>query len=270
MHGRAPVRERAAPPDVRARDRRLERARRSLGPPPRAWSLGAPGRSPPVRAGCLVGRCLARASRERRLSDSGALDALCHRGAPRGVPGLVSPAGRLPLPAAQTAQRLIAARLADYASAPRGGYQVSTTARTVLNRTRTVSGWRARPRSSRPERRPSRPVVSPTYAQDSYYGTNRVVASAPGRFTGPAAPVLSTAREAQSPGHDRRRSRSSVPRTGRVFRKNGTRAWYEAAGRLASDRGFEHVPALAPDRRSTRRADGDGGVRSRIVTGELH
>jgi hypothetical protein len=119
--------------------------------PPQSWpgaparSLGAPGRSPPVRAGCLVGRCLARASRERRSSDSGALDGLCHRGAPRGVPGLVSPAGRLPLPAAQTAQRLIAARLADYASAPRGGYQVSTTARTVLNRTRTVSGWRPRP-----------------------------------------------------------------------------------------------------------------------------
>ena len=82
MHGHVPVRGRAAPPEVRACDRRLERARRSPGPPPR--------------------------------------------------------------PAAQTAQRLIAARLADYASAPRGGYQVSTTARTVLNRTRTVSGWRPR------------------------------------------------------------------------------------------------------------------------------
>ena len=159
MHGRAPVRGRAAPPEVRACDRRLERARRSLGPPPRAWSLGAPGRSPPVRAGCLVGRCLARASRERRSSDSGALDGLCHRGAPRGVPGLVSPAGRLPLPAAQTAQRLIAARLADYASAPRGGYQVSTTARTVLNRTRTVSGWRPRPEivATRPDTVATRP-----------------------------------------------------------------------------------------------------------------
>ena len=48
-----------------------------------------------------------------------------------------------------------------------------------------------------PDRRPSRPVVSPIYAQGSYYGTNRVVASAPGRFAGPAAPLLSTTRAAQ-------------------------------------------------------------------------
>ena len=140
----------------------------------------------------------------------------------------------------------------------------------------SVAGGPAR-RSSRPDRTPSRldrrtsrPVVSPTYAQGSCYGTNRVVAGAPGRLTGPAAPLLSTARATQPPGRDPSRLGSSVPRTGRVFRKNGMGAWYEGAGRLASDRGFEHVPALAPDRRSTRRADGDGDVRSRIVTGELH
>ena len=54
--------------------------------------------------------------------------------------------------------------------------------------------------------RPARPVVSPTYAQGSYYGTNRVVAGAPGLLTGPAAPLLSTMRPAQRPGRDRRRS----------------------------------------------------------------
>jgi len=70
---------------------------------------------------------------------------------------------------------------------------------------------------------PSRPVVSPTYAQGSCYWTNRVVVSAPGRFTGPAAPFLSTTRAARPSGRDRRRSRSSIARTGRVSRKNGTR-----------------------------------------------
>jgi len=74
-----------------------------------------------------------------------------------------------------------------------------------------------------PDRRPSRPVVSPTYAQGSCYGTNRVVPGAPGRFAGPAASLLSTARAAQPSGRDRRRSRSSVARTGRVSRKNRTR-----------------------------------------------
>jgi len=80
----------------------------------------------------------------------------------------VSPAGRLPLPAAQTAQRLIAARLADYASAPRGGYQVSTTARTVLNRTRTVSGWRPHPEivATRPDTVATRPEDFATRPED--------------------------------------------------------------------------------------------------------
>src|SRR5665811_1986833 len=72
-------------------------------------------------------------------------------------------------------------------------------------------------RPSRPDRSPSRPVVSPIYAQGSYYGMNRVVASAPGRFTGPATPLLSTTRAAQPPGRDPSRSRSHVVRTGRVF-----------------------------------------------------
>src|SRR5450759_4897066 len=74
-----------------------------------------------------------------------------------------------------------------------------------------------------PDRRPSRPAVSPTYAQGSCYGTNRVVAGAPGRFAGPAAPLLSTTRAAQPPGCSPSRSRSHVVRTGRVFRKNRTR-----------------------------------------------
>jgi hypothetical protein len=73
------------------------------------------------------------------------------------------------------------------------------------------------------DRRPSRPVVSPIYAQGSYYGTNRVVASAPGRFTGPAAPLLSSTRVAQPPGGDPSRAGSHVVRTGRVSQKNRTR-----------------------------------------------
>src|SRR5450759_5062186 len=73
------------------------------------------------------------------------------------------------------------------------------------------------------DRRPSRPVVSPIYAHGSYYGTNRVVASAPGRFTGPAAPLLSSTRVAQPPGGDPSRAGSHVVRTGRVSRKNRTR-----------------------------------------------
>ena len=68
--------------------------------------------------------------------------------------------------------------------------------------------------------RPSWPDVSPAYAQGSYYGTNRGVAGAPGRLTGPASPLLSTTRAAQPSGRDRRRSRFHVVRTGRVFRKN--------------------------------------------------
>src|SRR5665811_391022 len=55
-------------------------------------------------------------------------------------------------------------------------------------------------RPSQPDWRPSRPAVSPSYAQGSWYGTNRVVASAPGRLAGPAAPLLSTTRAAQPPG----------------------------------------------------------------------
>src|SRR5450759_2680704 len=74
-----------------------------------------------------------------------------------------------------------------------------------------------------PDRRRSRPVVSPTYAQGSYYGTNRVVAGAPGRLTGPATPLLSTTRAAQPPGGDPSRSGSSGVRTGHVSRKNGAR-----------------------------------------------
>jgi hypothetical protein len=83
--------------------------------------------------------------------------------------------------------------------------------------------------------RPSWPVVSPAYAQGSYYGTNRGVAGAPGRLTGPASPLLSTTRAAQPSGRDRRRSRSHVVRTGRVFRKNRAperpRARAKACGR---------------------------------------
>jgi hypothetical protein len=108
-----------------------------------------------------------------------------------------------------------------------------------------------------PDRRPSRRVVSPAYAQGSYYGTNRVVASAPGRFTGPAAPLLSTARAAQPSGRDRRRSRSSVVRTGRVSRKNPARGG-RGPGRGGPDAG-----------RGTRHGarHGDCGARVAVVRG---
>src|SRR5450756_2465167 len=81
-----------------------------------------------------------------------------------------------------------------------------------------------------PDRRPSRPVVSPIYAQGSYYGTNRVVAGAPGRFAGPAAPLLSTTRAAQPPGRGPSRLGSSVVRTARVSRKNRPRGRGRARG----------------------------------------
>jgi hypothetical protein len=86
--------------------------------------------------------------------------------------------------------------------------------------------WRpSRPdwRPSRPDWRPSRPAVSPSYAQGSWYGTNRVVASAPGRLAGPAAPLLSTTGQPSPRGLDPSRSGSSVVRTARVSRKNRTR-----------------------------------------------
>src|SRR5450756_1353085 len=99
-----------------------------------------------------------------------------------------------------------------------------------------------------PDRRPSRPVVSPIYAQGSYYGTNRVVASAPGRFTGPAAPLLSTTRAAQPSGRDPSRAGSSVVRTARVSRKNRPRgrAPTASATRPRSAEGPPGPPAMIP------------------------
>jgi hypothetical protein len=150
----------------------------------------------------------------------------CRRGGLPGVSGRVSRdiAGRTDS-AAHVADtpRPGRCRLADYADAPR----VSSRSRRRRGQHSMGPGpslagepdWRP----SRPDRRPSRPVVSPTYAQGSYYGTNRVVAGAPGRFTGPAAPLLSTERAAQPSGRSPSRSRSHVVRTGRVFRKNRTR-----------------------------------------------
>ena len=73
-------------------------------------------------------------------------------------------------------------------------------------------------RPPRPDRGPPRPLVSPTQAQGSYQGTNRVVIGAPKRLAGLAAPRLSTRRAAQSPGRDRRCWRSSTARTWRVSR----------------------------------------------------
>ena len=150
----------------------------------------------------------------------------CHRGGLRGVSGRVSPAGRLATASAARAAdtpRPRRCRLTD--SAGRGAPRAGTASRRRrgpgsigLGPSRFVSGRRARPETI------SRPLVCPTYAQGSYYGTKQVLGGAPGRLTGPAAPRLSTTRAAQNPGRDRRRSRSSAARTGRVCRNNRTRA----------------------------------------------
>src|SRR5674476_257478 len=79
------------------------------------------------------------------------------------------------------------------------------------------------PDPGQPNRRRSRPVVYPAYAQGSCYGTNRSVAAAPGRQSGPPALLLSTTRAAPPSGYHFRRPRSSIARTGRVFRKNRAR-----------------------------------------------
>src|SRR5450759_2030905 len=97
------------------------------------------------------------------------------------------------------------------------------------------------------DRRPSRPVVSPIYAQGSYYGTNRVVASAPGRFTGPATPLLSTTRAAQPPGRDPSRAGSHVVRTGRISEEpDARRAPTASATRPRSAEGPPGPPAMIP------------------------
>ncbi len=187
--------------------------------------------------------CLARASGERRSSCGGASPrrqrfAAAEAGAAYLAEcPLTSPAGRFPPPASRIRQGLVAAGGADYPGAPRAGSRLSDLD-DGGDRAPSDQDHRGAPaagapdrRPSRPDRSPSRPVVSPTYAQGSYYGTNRVVASAPGRFTGPATPLLSTARAAQPLGRDPRRSRSSVARTGRVSRKNRARGRGGGGGR---------------------------------------
>ena len=146
---------------------------------------------------------------------------------------LTSPAGRFPPPASRTRQGLVAAgspitrmRLVRAPGLDDGGDRAPS------DQDRHGASLAGEPdrRPSRPDRRPSRPVVSPTYAQGSYYGTNRVVAGAPGRFAGPAAPLLSTTRAAQPPGRDPSRLGSSVVRTARVSRKNRPRGRGRARG----------------------------------------
>jgi len=88
----------------------------------------------------------------------------------------------------------------------------------------------------RPDRTPPQLVVSPTYAQGSYYGTNRVDSGARGRLAGPAAALLSTTRAALPSGRDRSRWRSSAARTWRVSRncpkrRGGCHAWDRGAHR---------------------------------------
>jgi hypothetical protein len=122
-----------------------------------------------------------------------------------------------------------------------------------------------------PDRRPSRPVVSPTYAQGSCYGTNRVVASAPGLLMGPATPLLSTTRAAQPSGRDPSRSRCSVVRTGRVSRKKrgrgdaGTRGRGDAGTRGRGDAGTRG----RGDAGTRGRGDAGTGKRQRVTRRHL-
>src|SRR5450759_3483796 len=111
----------------------------------RMWCRSAPRPSFP-RTPIELHRCFA----------TPAVAALCRRRGRRGVPGRVSPAGRLPLPASRTRQGLAAVG-SPTMSRRRGcasrGFRVSTTAGTALHRTRTVIGSRVRPESfaARPE-----------------------------------------------------------------------------------------------------------------------
>jgi len=121
-----------------------------------------------------AGRCLARASRERRASCSGAsprrLAALCRQRGWRGLSGRVSPAGRFPPPASRTRQGLVAAgspttrvRLVRVPGLDDDGDRAPSD---CDRRGASLAGQPDR-RPSRPDRRPSRPVVSPTYAVKS-------------------------------------------------------------------------------------------------------
>jgi hypothetical protein len=177
------------------------------------------------------GRRLARASRERRSSCSGASPRRQRLAADEaGEAYLVecpatSPDGfRCPRRGHANAWSLSAARTARVRLVREPGLDGGAD-RAPSDQDRHGASLAGEPdrRPSRPVRRPSRPVVSPTYAQGSWYGTNRVMASAPGHLTSPAAPLLSTERAAQPSGRSPSRSRSHVVRTGRVFRKNRTR-----------------------------------------------
>jgi hypothetical protein len=197
--------------------------------------------------------------------------ALCHAGSGSALPptrptrriwpSVPDIAGRLPPPASRTRQGLAAAgspitrvRLAWVPGLDDGGDRAPSD---QTHRGAPAAGVPGR-RPSRPDRRASRPAVSPTYAQGSYYGTNRVVAGAPGRFTGPAAPLPSTTREAQPPGRDPRRSRSSIARTGRVSRKNRTTGRGDARagvrGRLRESASASRVAISAPTSTSSSSA----------------
>ena len=98
----------------------------------------------------------------------------------------------------------------------------------------------------------SRPLVSPTYAQGSYYGTRRVVSGAPGRLAGPATRLQSTTRAARPSGRDHRGSRSSVARTGRVSRYNRARGRSGAGARERDARAVPAPWAAAATRRARR------------------
>jgi hypothetical protein len=227
-----------------------------------------PIRLPPVSARCRVGRCRARASRERRSGGSGALprqrcfatEEACEaylagcrppdgfRGPRRGQPKVRSPPAR---------------RVAAGSPTPRVGLVRVLRLDDGGDRAPSDSDHRGASLAGGPDRRPSRPLVSPTYAQGSYYGTNRLVAGAPGRLTGPAASLLSTTRAAQLSGRDRRRSRSSrSTNRARISEQSDARA-----GREGGTRGRE-ARAEEPDA-GTRGQPREGGHRAGITRRHL-
>jgi hypothetical protein len=165
--------------------------------------------------------------------------ALCRRRGLRSVSGPVSRAGRFPSPASRTRQGLVAAGL--------------PTTRVRLVRVPGLDDGGDRAPSDQDHRwleSPTGDLRGPRFLRATHRvrttGRNESSPALPRSFTGPAVPLLSTARAAEPSGRDRRGSRSSVVRTGRVSRKNGTRGREGASARAPA----RHA---SPSRRLRRR-----------------
>jgi hypothetical protein len=172
--------------------------------------------------------------------------ALCRPRGLRSVSGRASRAGRFPPPASRTRQDLVAAgspitrvRLVRVPGLDDGGDRAPSN---------QDHHWLESPTGDR--RSPTGDRRGPRFLRATHRvrttGRNESSPALPRSFTGPAVPLLSTARAAEPSGRDRRGSRSSVVRTGRVSRKNGTRGREGASARAPA----RHA---SPSRRLRRR-----------------